>query len=102
MKFAKKMRSCKGCKAPISSGAVCKNCQQRLPDLLWHQQQEVRILQRDFHELWSQCQRCQGALVSDVICKNRDCPIFYRRTKCRRELIGALEDLAEFDAEAQR
>ena len=38
----------------------------------------VNDLEAQFSALWTQCQRCQGSLHQDVLCKSRDCPIFYR------------------------
>lgn len=35
--------------------------------------------------------RCQGSLHQDVICVNRDCPIFYRRAKVKKE-VSSLEE----------
>merc|ERR1719261_1077692 len=65
-KFIKKSVRCMGCKAVIKSGCLCK-----------------------------QCQRCQGSLHQEVICSNRDCDIFYRRTKVRRDVDIALEALSK-------
>merc|ERR1712217_307216 len=38
------------------------------------------------NRLWTQCQRCQGSLLEPVICSNRDCEIFYRRAKARKDV----------------
>ncbi len=38
----------------------------------------VNDLEAQFSALWTQCQRCQGSLHQDVLCRSRDCPIFYR------------------------
>lgn len=38
-------------------------------------------MQDGYSKLWTQCQRCQGSLLQDVLCTSRDCPIFYRRKK---------------------
>ena len=43
----------------------------------------VNDLEAQFSSLWTQCQRCQGSLHQDVLCRSRDCPIFYRRMKAR-------------------
>ena len=46
----------------------------------------VNDLEAQFGALWTQCQRCQGSLHQDVLCRSRDCPIFYRRMKVQKEL----------------
>mmetsp|Transcript_2120 Transcript_2120/g.4105 ORF Transcript_2120/g.4105 Transcript_2120/m.4105 type:complete len:90 (+) Transcript_2120:848-1117(+) len=56
----------------------------------------VRKKQREFHKLWTHCQRCQGSTTQEVLCSNRDCPIFYKRTKVRKDLEEAQKLLKEF------
>ena len=42
--------------------------------------------EKNFQELWAECQRCQGSVCQEVLCTNRDCPIFYRREKVKKEM----------------
>lgn len=56
--------------------------------------QEVRIKETTYADLWSQCQACQGSLHQDVLCTSRDCPIFYQRTKVKKDLAYAEKELA--------
>lgn len=56
----------------------------------------VNALEGQFRALWTECQRCQGSLQHDVICTSRDCPIFYRRTKARKDLNEAHTALNRF------
>ncbi len=56
----------------------------------------VRKKEKQFHKLWAQCQRCQGSLTQQVLCSNRDCPIFYKRTKVRKDLQEAQKLLQQF------
>lgn len=103
MKFAVKTATCLGCKTPLKAsnsnckcrplcraqqnlkrimavGAVCKNCQPRLPELYQRQVGVFTCVQNSpdanvsqqlsqtseaqimFARLWTQCQRCQGSL----------------------------------------
>lgn len=57
----------------------------------------VNELETQFAALWTQCQRCQGSLHQDVLCRSRDCPIFYRRMKVQKEMGEAAATLARFD-----
>lgn len=65
-----------------------------------------------YAKLWVRCQRCQGSLHSvgessyrhlswlirdttqDVICSNKDCPIFYQRIKARVSLFNGIVSCA--------
>lgn len=58
---------------------------------------QVNDLENKFSRLWTQCQRCQGSLHQDVLCTNRDCPIFYMRKKVQKDLDSAQESLDRFD-----
>ena len=33
----------------------------------------MRELEDKFGRLWTQCQRCQGSVINDVLCTSRDC-----------------------------
>jgi DNA polymerase delta subunit 1 len=57
----------------------------------------VNDLEAQFSALWTQCQRCQGSLHQDVLCRSRDCPIFYRRMKVQKELGEAQNTLQRFE-----
>jgi DNA polymerase delta subunit 1 len=46
--------------------------------------------------LWTQCQRCQGSLLQDVLCTSRDCPIFYMRKKVQKDVEEATKLDARF------
>ena len=80
---------CLGCRAALDTGAegsLCVHCAPREADLYLKSQGTVNELQETFGRLWTQCQRCQGSLLQDVLCTARDCPIFYR---CAESEAGA-------------
>lgn len=102
MKFAKKTQTCMGCKKPLvgkeeAKGAVCENCRPRIGELYTKQIKKVGDLEVRFGRLWTQCQRCQGSMHSEVLCSSRDCPIFYMRMKARKEVEESGKELARFD-----
>jgi len=104
MKFAKKTLTCMGCKKPLvstseSAGAVCENCRPRLGELYTKQLNKVSELEVRFGRLWTQCQRCQGSMHSEVLCSSRDCPIFYMRMKARKEVEEGGRELGRFDGD---
>lgn len=99
--FAKKKLTCLGCKAPLPGSAqtLCSHCKSKEAEVYSRQLVELNDLEAQFSALWTQCQRCQGSLHQDVLCKSKDCPIFYRRMKVQKELGEAQTIMARFDTE---
>lgn len=100
MRFTRKRKRCLGCKTPLDvcgKEAVCAHCHDHKPELYMAQLAQVRQHEEDFSAAWAQCQRCTGTLHREVLCSNRDCPIFYRRTKVRIDLAEAQAALRRFD-----
>lgn len=50
-----------------------------------------------YARLWTQCQRCQGSVIQDVLCTSRDCPIFYMRKKTQKDM----QELVKLDEKFQ-
>ncbi|XP_037933784.1 DNA polymerase delta catalytic subunit [Teleopsis dalmanni] len=88
--FMTKKTSCLGCKALMPKGyenaALCPHCEPKMSQLYQKEVIAKQSLEETFSRLWTECQRCQGSLHEEVICSNRDCPIFYMRQKVRMEL----------------
>jgi len=99
-KFAKKMKTCIGCKCVLKGADkksnVCSKCKPKESQFYMKQMAVVRKKERSFHVLWTQCQRCQGSLTQEVLCSNRDCPIFYKRTKVKKDMEEAQKLLGQF------
>ena len=55
---------------------------------------ELRVKEEEYNRLWTNCQRCQGSLLEPVICSNRDCTVFYRRAKARKDISLVQENLS--------
>uniref|UniRef100_A0A0B6ZKM2 DNA polymerase n=2 Tax=Arion vulgaris TaxID=1028688 RepID=A0A0B6ZKM2_9EUPU len=87
--FTQKKSTCIGCKIPLNTEgqAVCQHCKPRESELYQKELSQVQALEEKFSRLWTQCQRCQGSLHEDVLCTNRDCPIFYMRKKIQKDLL---------------
>lgn len=103
MSFAVKKETCMGCKTVINSerekivGApLCINCRNRESEIYIGKLEEVNNHQQVYNQLWTECQRCQGSFHQEVICSNRDCPIYYKRKKVQLDLQGAQEALDRF------
>jgi len=90
-------KTCLNCKVVINSGVVCKNCKNKMREIYIENRLEMNNKERMFADLWSQCQRCQGSILQDIICQNRDCPIFYRRFKVKKDLKNMKEIMDRFN-----
>ena len=90
-------KTCLNCKVVIKSGVVCKNCKDKMRSIYIENRLEMNNKERNYADLWSQCQRCQGSILQDIICQNRDCPIFYRRFKVKKDLKNMKEIMDRFD-----
>jgi len=93
--FITKSSKCLSCKVVIKMGALCDHCKKngKEKQVVMEKISELREYEIAFNRLWSQCQRCQGSLCQDVICTSRDCPIFYRRAKVRKDASNAMENV---------
>ncbi|KAK5069201.1 DNA-directed DNA polymerase delta [Lithohypha guttulata] len=102
MKFTKKTMTCMGCKKPLvgkheANGAVCENCKPRTVEMYSKTVRKAGEAEVRFGRLWTQCQRCQGSVHTEVLCQSRDCPIFYMRMKARKDVEHSHKELARFD-----
>jgi len=100
--FAVKKEKCMGCKSTITDkdkvegSPLCVNCQSKEGEIYMQKLEQVNSSQHLFSQLWTECQRCQGSFHQEVICTNRDCPIFYKRKKVQIDLQAAQEALDKF------
>ncbi|KAH3684100.1 hypothetical protein WICPIJ_004924 [Wickerhamomyces pijperi] len=100
MKFVKKIELCKGCKSPLpanNQGALCPDCKPKAGLLYAEALAMMNSLEVKFSRLWAECQRCQGSLHQEVLCSNKDCPIFYMRTKAKKDLAGQAVELQKWN-----
>ena len=100
--FITKSSKCMSCKVVIKSGAFCDHCKDgKEVAVVIDKVAEMRSLEIQFAKLWSQCQRCQGSLHQDVICTSRDCPIFFRRARIRKDARAAAENMKRIQETAE-
>lgn len=102
MNFAVKKETCMGCRTLVSPSdkipgtPLCKNCGPKEGEIYAAKLAEVNTHQKVFNQLWTECQRCQGSFHQEVICSNRDCPIFYKRKKVQIDLQKVQDELDKF------
>ncbi|ODV77775.1 uncharacterized protein CANTADRAFT_26837 [Suhomyces tanzawaensis NRRL Y-17324] len=102
MRFAKKSEVCISCKTPLKSdnhGALCPNCIRdgKAPALYGNALSQMNYLENKFSRLWTECQRCQGSLHQEVLCSNKDCPIFYMRKKAQKDVHHQAQELVKWE-----
>jgi len=87
--FTTRKSTCVGCKTVLPDDrAVCKFCKPKESDFYQREVGQLFALEEKFNRLWTECQRCQGSLNEDILCSNRDCPIFYMRKKVQKDLTA--------------
>lgn len=97
-KFVSKSLRCLGCNAVVKEGSLCAHCiEEKAPQIVMEKVRDLREKEAEFDRLWTQCQRCQGSLMQPVICSNRDCEIFYRRAKARRDVETLQESMRRLE-----
>jgi DNA polymerase delta subunit 1 len=101
--FVTRTLRCLGCRGPLPPGltTVCEACKaaDKEADIYMRQLTLVGDLEQKYGRAWVQCLRCMGSYHQPVLCFNRDCPIFYMRTKVRKDLQEAQRDLDRFSDE---
>ena len=95
-KFVVFKKTCFNCKGVIEKGAVCKRCVGRLREIYVERKLELNYYERLYADLWVECQKCQGSIMQEIICQNKDCPIFYKRIKVRKDLEEIREKMERF------
>ena len=78
------------------SKALCRECLPHHSTIYYDALQKYNHKERLFNAAWTRCQRCQGSLVKEVICGNRDCDNFYRRIALQVDIEDIVEKLNRF------
>lgn len=94
MKFARVTQQCLSCRKAMDgedvrvSRAVCAACLSSGREQPAFLDEVAKRNQLEYLQsaLWSQCQRCQQSCVQNVLCRSRDCAVFYMRTKVQMDL----------------
>jgi len=89
--FVKANNECVGCKK--TGTILCVACRPNFPTLFAQIQKQVNEKTARFNSCWVECQRCMGSVINEVLCINRVCPIFYMRTRVKKELVTLEEKL---------
>eukprot|EP00918_Siedleckia_nematoides_P028081 GHVU01060413.1.p1 GENE.GHVU01060413.1~~GHVU01060413.1.p1 ORF type:complete len:414 (-),score=85.75 GHVU01060413.1:592-1833(-) len=98
-KFVKKTNRCLSCKTPLKESrddhdGFCNDCgDDKKAEIVFTRTSTLKDSEKLYNKLWTQCQRCQGSFHQDVICTSRDCPIFYKRTKVKKDLEALQEQM---------
>ena len=88
-KFIQRATVCLECKS--GDKIICNKCLKSREDnqvYLKHYFKNLRSLNesRDIYsKCWTECQRCQGSVMNEVLCVNTDCSIFFLRKKAQKD-----------------
>lgn len=89
--FVKTVEECVGCR---KAGCIlCSNCRKDFSKYFAIISLAYNEKTRQYNECWVECQRCQGSILNEVLCINRICPIWYKRTKIKKELVPIQEKM---------
>jgi DNA polymerase delta subunit 1 len=97
-KFIQVTNTCIGCRTSLKAGYLCEKCYKNAPAIYMEKVIISSNNEKNFQELWAECQRCQGSICQEVLCTNRDCPIFYRREKVRKDMDYVKGELDKLSA----
>jgi DNA polymerase delta subunit 1 len=93
-RFTVVKKACLSCKRVVDRAqALCAACKPKEKQIYVERRLEQSRFEKNYSDLWVQCQRCQGSLHDEILCQSRDCPIFYRRVKAAKNLKEAREVL---------
>ncbi|MCK9356596.1 MAG: hypothetical protein M0R22_05575 [Dehalococcoidia bacterium] len=88
---------CMGCHGPLAEGhiALCQVCTDSGKGLQVYINQLALVgaLETKHNRAWTECQRCMRDYHKEILCTNRDCPIFYMRARVKKDLCDAQKDL---------
>ncbi|KAK2954122.1 putative DNA polymerase delta catalytic subunit [Blattamonas nauphoetae] len=99
LQFVGVVRTCINCKAKMTKeeqGAVCASCKPREPELLMDAQYSASRAEEQYSQVNAQCKRCSMSMHQPFLCSSRDCPLFYFRTKAKKDLEDCYELLKRF------
>ncbi|KRH95256.1 DNA polymerase delta catalytic subunit [Pseudoloma neurophilia] len=95
-KFVQKSEMCLSCK---TRGAIlCKSCEPKFFEIYTEKMEDLRKNEQIFNKCWRECQRCIQSVCSEVICANKDCPIFFKRAKARKNLDEITNDVKKLES----
>ena len=97
-RFTQKKETCLSCKTVLGEkGAVCSHCKSKEREIFDKEMTKLKELEEKFSSLWTQCLRCQGSMEESVICRNKDCSIFYMRKKAQIDFNEQKQQTSRFD-----
>jgi DNA polymerase delta subunit 1 len=97
LSFVRVDRSCIGCRVKLGAEDnkeknICRNCEEKEGEYYMEGIKNVKKAEEEYGNVMSQCQRCSSSLHKSFLCNSRDCPLFYLRTKVKKDL----EDCCSF------
>lgn len=91
---------CLNCKQGLPENyvkPVCSKCLDQEKALLIKTTVKLKAKEREYQKLWSECQRCEDSLLTEVICSNSHCPIYFKRVKLQNDLEDVYKNFEKFN-----
>ena len=97
--IAKVSKRCVECHAVLKSGegTLCRNCHDKTGEIYVRKLKDVQRSENEYHRIMTQCQECMQSHHREIICSNRDCPIYYMRVKVERGIKQQREMIENFE-----
>lgn len=99
--FCVQVKTCQICKTRLGDeSGICKNCvsENKAQPYLLAKVDEVKKIEKENEDLWDTCQKCQGSYENIILCTNRDCGIFYKRTIVKKKFKHEKDKLEQLCA----
>jgi len=100
MKFVNRNYSCLSCKIPLKEGhkeALCELCESKKTSIYMNLTKQLNTEECKLNKLTVNCQRCQGSMHQEVLCANKECPVYYVRFQIKNEITSLDAKLKRFD-----
>lgn len=103
-KFFVKLPSCIKCGLRLESdedsnlqAGLCGTCKMGREEFATIIKEKHCKRSKDNEDNWNTCKKCQGDEFESVICVNRQCDIFYKRLKSKKDVFGLEEKMKKLD-----
>lgn len=102
MGFVQKTETCLGCRCPIAKndvvggGPICSACISRWTEVKETKRLLVADIEVGFEDVLRECQLCSKVESRTILCQNRDCHVFYKRLKVKKDLEEARDVYEKF------
>ncbi|KAL0237228.1 hypothetical protein PCE1_000625 [Barthelona sp. PCE] len=93
-------KRCSHCNVNVNGdAALCPNCLRNttvVEDVFSKKLSDLRVAEREFGRVMSECQRCAESSYATIMCQSVDCNLFYMRKRCEKNLRRCQDEVNRF------